>query len=376
MAVEIREAVTKKDMKKFVQFGIDLFEGNEYFCPPLIFDELNTLDRTKNPAFEVCETIYYLAYRDGKVVGRIAGIVNHCANQAWNVKKTRFGWFDFIDDKEVSKALLDAVAAWGKSKGMETLNGPVGFTDMDHQGLLLEGFEYESPMAALYNYPYYIEHFDAYGLEKEADWIEIRCVVPEQAPEKMMRIGQMIQSRYNVKIVPIKSSKELLKRYGYSFFDVIDEAYKPLYNYSPLTEKQKEYYSNMYFPLLNFDFVTLVVNEKDEIVAVGVCMPNLTPALRKAKGKLFPFGWYHLLKGLKAKKMEALDLLLIAVRPDYQNKGLNSLLFIDQIPRYHKYGIKEARVTAVLETNTKNQANFQYLEHEFYKRRRAYIKSL
>jgi GNAT superfamily N-acetyltransferase len=276
----------------------------------------------------------------------------------------------------VSKALLDAVAAWGKSKGMLTLNGPVGFTDMDHQGLLLEGYEYESPMAALYNYPYYIEHFDAYGLEKEADWIEIRCEVPEKAPEKMARIGEMIQTRYNVKIVPIKNSKELLKRYGYTFFDVIDEAYKPLYNYSPLTEKQKEYYSKMYFPLLNFDFVTLVVNDKDEIVAVGVCMPNLTPALRKAKGKLFPFGWYHLLKGLKAKKMDALDLLLIAVRPDYQNKGLNSLLFIDQIPRYHKYGIKEARVTAVLETNTKNQANFQYLEHEFYKRRRAYIKQL
>jgi GNAT superfamily N-acetyltransferase len=259
---------------------------------------------------------------------------------------------------------------------MLTLNGPVGFTDMDHQGLLLEGFEYESPMAALYNYPYYIEHFDAYGLEKEADWIEIRCMVPETAPEKMARVGSMILNRYNVKIVPVKNSKELLKRYGYSFFDVIDEAYKPLYNYSPLTQRQKEYYSKMYFPLLNFDFVTLVANEQDELVAVGVCMPNLTPALRKAKGKLFPFGWYHLLKALKGKTMDALDLLLIAVRPDYQNKGLNSLLFIDQIPRYHQYKIKEARVTAVLETNTKNQANFQYMEHEFYKRRRAYIKNL
>ncbi|MED9995639.1 MAG: N-acetyltransferase, partial [Paludibacteraceae bacterium] len=204
MAIEIREAVSRKDMKKFVQFGIDLYEGNDYFCPPLVFDELNTLDRTKNPAFEVCESIYYLAYKDGKVVGRIAGIINHCANGAWNVKKTRFGWFDFINDKEVSKALLDAVAAWGKSKGMLTLNGPVGFTDMDHQGLLLEGFEYESPMAALYNYPYYIEHFDAYGLEKEADWIEIRCMVPETAPEKMARVGSMILNRYNVKIVPVK----------------------------------------------------------------------------------------------------------------------------------------------------------------------------
>ena len=376
MAVQIKQITKKSDVLRFVKFGNEFYEGCENFCPALILDELDTFNVKKNPAFDVCEHVLFLAYQGNKIVGRIAGIINYEANKKWGVNKVRFGWMDFIDDMEVSKALLDAVADWGKSKGMETLNGPVGFTDMDHQGLLLEGFEYESPMAALYNYPYYIEHFDAYGLEKEADWIEIRCVVPEKAPEKMARIGEMIQSRYNVKIVPIKNSKELLKRYGYTFFDVIDEAYKPLYNYSPLTEKQKEYYSKMYFPLLNFDFVTLVVNEADEIVAVGVCMPNLTPALRKAKGKLFPFGWYHLLKGLKAKKMEALDLLLIAVRPDYQNKGLNSLLFIDQIPRYHKYGIKEARVTAVLETNTKNQANFQYLEHGFYKRRRAYIKNL
>ena len=374
--IVIKRVTSRRELKRFVQFGIDLYKDNPYHCPPIFLDEVNTFIPKSNPALEVSDFILFLAYRDNKIVGRIAGIINHCANDAWNVKKTRFGWFDFIDDKEVSKALLDAVAAWGKSKGMLTLNGPVGFTDMDHQGLLLEGYEYESPMAALYNYPYYIEHFDAYGLEKEADWIEIRCVVPETPPEKMARIGSMILGRYNVKIERIKNSKELLKRYGYSFFDVIDEAYKPLYNYSPLTQRQKEYYSKMYFPLLNFDFVTIVTNDKDEIVAVGVCMPNLTPALRKAKGKLFPFGWYHLLKALKAKKMEALDLLLIAVRPDYQNKGLNSLLFIDQIPNYHKYGIKEARVTAVLETNTKNQANFQYLEHEFYKRRRAYIKQL
>ncbi|HOH95817.1 MAG TPA: N-acetyltransferase [Candidatus Enterocola sp.] len=376
MDISIREVLSKKELKAFVQFGIDLYDGNDYFCPPLISDELDTLDRHKNPAFEVCESIYFLAYRDNKIVGRIAGIINHRANDVWNVKKTRFGWFDFIDDTAVSKALLDAVAAWGKSKGMDTLNGPVGFTDMDHQGLLLEGYEYLSPMAALYNYPYYVKHFDEYGFEKEADWIEIRCKNSITIPERMVRVGNIITEKYNVKIEKVRNSKEIVKRFGYNFFDVVDEAYKPLYNYSPLTQRQKEYYSKMYFPLLNYDFVTLVTNELDELVGVGVVMPNISKALRKAKGKLFPFGWYYLLKALKSKKVETVDLLLIAVRPDYQNKGVNSLLFIDQIPYYNKYGVVNADVTAVLETNYKNQANFSFFDHEIHKRRRAYIKTI
>ncbi|NCC99144.1 MAG: hypothetical protein EOL95_05490 [Bacteroidia bacterium] len=376
MDISIREVQSKKELKAFVQFGIDLYDGNEYFCPPLISDELDTLDRHKNPAFEVCESVYFLAYRNNKIVGRIAGIINHRANDVWNVKKTRFGWFDFIDDTAVSKALLDAVAVWGKSKGMETLNGPVGFTDMDHQGLLLEGYEYLSPMAALYNYPYYVKHFEAYGFEKEADWIEIRCKYPNEIPERMVRVGNIITEKYNVKIEKVRNSKEIVKRFGYSFFDVVDEAYKPLYNYSPLTQRQKEYYSKLYFPLLNYDFVTLVTNEHEELVGVGVVMPNISKALRKTKGKLFPFGWYYLLKALKSKKIETVDLLLIAVRPDYQNKGVNSLLFIDQIPYYGKYGVVNADVTAVLETNYKNQANFNLFDHKIHKRRRAYIKTI
>ena len=376
MAVIISEVKTRKELKKFVQFGIDLYENCESFCPPLIFDELNTLDSKKNPAFDVCEAIYFLAYKDGKIVGRIAGIINKQANAHWNVQKVRFGWFDFIDDKEVSKALLDAVVAWGKSKGMNALNGPVGFTDLDHQGLLLEGYEYLSLMAALYNYPYYVEHFDAYGLTKEADWVEIRLKVPEVLPEKMSRVANLIADRYKVKATHVKNSKELIKRYGYSFFDLIDTAYKQLYNYSPLTEKQKKYYSDLYFPILNFDLVSLLVNEKDELVGVGVAMPNISKELRKTKGKLFPFGWYHLLKALNSKTYESSDLLLIAVRPDYQNKGINSLLFTDQLPFYQKHKVKYASVTAILETNMKSMSNFLLFDHEIYKRRRAYIKQI
>ena len=376
MAIEIQEVTTRRALKQFIQFGIDLFDGDPSYCPPLWLDEWNTLRRDRNPAFEVCESIYYLALRDGKVVGRIAGIVNHRANEHWNVRKVRFGWFDFIDDLEVSKALLDAVAAWGRSKGMETLNGPVGFTDMDHQGLLIEGFQYLSPMAALYNYPYYIKHFESYGLEKEADWIEIRLTNPQESPEKALRLNDIIQKRYGVKVEKIRSTRTLLKRFRYEFFNVIDEAYSQLYNSSPLTDRQKQNYTNQYLPLINFDFVTLVTNDQGELVGVGICMPNISNALRRCKGRLFPLGWLRLIRALRAKKIDEVDLLLIAVRPDYRNKGITGLIFADQAPYFKKYQVKCANVTAIWEENYKNQSNWKDLEHEVHKRRRAYVKPL
>lgn len=376
MAVEIREIKTKKDIKKFIQFGNDLYKDCENYCPALLQDELDTFDVKKNPVHEVSEHILYLAYRDGNIVGRIAGIVNYAANSHWNVKKVRFGWMDFIDDLEVSKALLDAVAAWGKSKGMDTLNGPVGFTDLDHEGLLIEGFEYLAPMASLYNYPYYIRHMEAYGLVKENDWIEFQLTPPDTVPERLARMSKIAAERSRVRVDKVKNVRELIRKYGYSYFDVIDTAYQHLYNFQPLTPRQKKYYSEMYFPLLNFDFVTIVVNEKDEIVAVGVGMPDISEALRKSGGKLFPFGWYHIIKALRAKKMESFDLLLIAVRPDYQNKGVNSLIIVDQIPYFQQYGIKRVETTSIMETNAKNQANWEYFDRKQHKRRRAYIKSI
>ena len=375
MAVEIRKIEGKCALRKFIEFANDLYKDCPYYCPPLFFDEMNCFNPDHNPALEVSEYQLWMAYRDGKPVGRIAGIINHKANEKWGYKHVRFGWCDFIDDLEVSKALLDTVAAWGKEHGMDALNGPVGFTDFDHEGLLLEGYEYLAPMASLYNYPYYVKHMDAYGLVKEADWIEIQ-VYPDGTPERITRVAEIVKQRSHVRVDKVKNAHELEKKYGITYMDVIDEAYQKLYNFQPMTVKQKHYYKNMYFPLLNFDFVTCVVNEKNEIVGVGLGMPNISEALRKCGGRLFPFGWYHILKALKAKKMEAVDLLLIAVRPDYQGTGVNALFFQDQIPIMAKYGVKRLETTSILETNTKNIANFTQLPHKQHKRRRAYIKPI
>ncbi len=376
MAVEIREIHTKRELRQFIQFANDLYKDCPYYCPPLFFDEMNCFNVETNPALEVSEYQLWMAYRDGKPVGRIAGIINRRANETWNYKHVRFGWFDFIDDLEVSKALLDTVAAWGKERGMDALNGPVGFTDFDHEGLLLEGYDYPAVMSSLYNYPYYVQHMDAYGLSKDADWIEIQVYPPQGCPERLNRIAEIVKQRSHVRVDKVKNSRELVRKYGIQYMDVIDEAYQKLYNFQPMTDAQKNYYKNMYFPLLNFDFVTLVVNEKDEIVGVGLGMPDISNALRKCGGKLFPFGWYHILKALKSKHIEVFNLLLIAVRPDYQGTGVNAIFFQDQIPRMNKYGMKILETTNILETNTKNIANFTQFDHKIHKHHRAYIKSI
>ncbi len=376
MAVEIRQIETKRELRQFIQFANDLYADCPYYCPPLFFDEINCFNAEKNPALEVCDYQLWMAYREGKPVGRIAGIINRRANEKWGFKHVRFGWFDFIDDKEVSKALLDTVVAWGKERGMDALNGPVGFTDFDHEGLLLEGYEYPAVMASLYNYPYYVNHIDAYGLVKEADWIELQVFPPKDVPERIERLAEMVKQRYHVKIVKVKNSRELVKRFGIEYMDVIDAAYQKLYNFQPMTDKQKNYYKDMYFQFLNFDFVTLVVNENEELVGVGLGMPDIAPALRKSGGKLFPFGWYHLIKALKAKKMERFSFLLIAVRPDYQDKGINALFLQDQIPLINQYGIHTLETTSMLETNTKVLSFFMQFDHKQHKRHRAYIKPL
>lgn len=376
MIIEIKEIKTLRGLKHFIQFGNDLYKNCENYCPRIVADELTTLTPATNPASEVCEQVLYMAYSEGKPVGRICGIINHAANEHWGKNEVRFGWIDFIDDEQVSFALLDKVVEWGKSKGCTLLNGPVGFTDWDYEGLLIEGFEYLAPVASLYNYPYYQKHLEDYGMLKENDWIEFQITPPYEIPEKMERLATIVAERSKVRIDPVKSSKELVRKYGLQFMDVLDIAYQKLYNYQPMTQRQKEFYRDHYFPLINFDFTSIIVNEKDEVVGVGVGMPDISKAVKKCGGKLFPFGWWHILRALKAKKIEAFDLLLIAVRPDYQGKGVNSLIFMKQLPNFIKYDIQRVETTSMMETNFLVQENFKLFNYKQHKRRRAYIKEI
>lgn len=373
MSVEIKKVETKSDLKKFIRFNYNLYKNNAYSVPDLYEDMLDTFSPKNNPAFEFCEAEYFLALRNGEIVGRVAAIINNRSNNTWNQKVVRFGWIDFIDDKEVSRALIDTVKAWGKERGMNELQGPLGFTDMDAEGTLIEGFDQLSTIATIYNYPYYPEHFKALGMEKAVDWVEKKIYIPEAIPEKHARISKIIQERYNLHIRKLKSRKEVKENnLGHRIFELINEAYAPLFGYSRMTDRQIDNYVNMYIPLLDLRMVTLIENENNEIVCVGISMSSLSRAMQKAKGKLFPFGWFHLGKALKWKHDKVLDLLLVAVRPDYQGKGVNALLFTDLIPIYQQMGFEYAESNPELEINEKVQSQWQYFKTEQHKRRRCY----
>jgi len=373
MSVEIRKVTTKSELKRFIRFNYEFYKDNPYSVPDLYDDMLGTFSPKKNAAFEFCEADYFLALREGEIVGRVAAIINRRANEKWNKKAVRFGWIDFIDDLEVSRALIDTVKAWGKQRGMTTLEGPLGFTDMDAEGMLVEGFDQLSTMATIYNYPYYPRHMEQLGLTKSADWVEMKIYIPEEIPEKHLRISNLIAQRYNLHTRKLTSKRDV-KRSGvaHEIFRLINDAYEPLFGYSRMTERQIDQYVNMYVPVLDLRMVSIVENEQNEIVAVGISMASLSEALQKAKGKLLPFGWFHLLKALFWKRPQMLDLLLVAVRPDYQGKGVNALLFTDLIPVYQKLGFEYAESNPELEINEKVQSQWQYFKTEQHKRRRCY----
>ena len=375
MAIEIRKIDTKCGLKKFVKWGIDLYKDNDCFVPPLVMDDVNTLDPKNNPAFDFCESIYFMAYDDGKPVGRIAGIINNVVNEKTGKKTLRFGWVDFIDDTRVSEALFRAVEVWGRSKGMEEIVGPLGFSDMDPEGMLVEGFDQEGTMATIYNYPYYPKHLEAMGFEKEADWVEFRMTVPDGIPERYQRISDIIKRKYELSTPKYTSAKKLVKDYGQEIFQLINEAYSELYGYSPLTPRQINRYISMYIPVLRLDNISLIVDKDKKLIGVGIAMPSMSKALIKCRGRMFPFGWIHLLKALRGQN-DVVDLLLVAVKPEYQSKGVNSLLFTDLIPCFIKNGYKFAESNPELELNQKVQSQWGYFETRQHKRRRAYRKPL
>ena len=376
MGVIIKTVSSRKDLKTFVRFANKLYKGNEYYVPSMPLDDMNTLTKEGNAAFEFCDCELYLAYKDDKVVGRVAAIVNYKANEAWKVDQVRFGWIDFIDDIEVSKALLDAVAEFGRSKGMKQIVGPLGFTDFDPEGMLVEGYDRLSTMALIYNYPYYPEHLKQLGYVKETGWVEYRIALPEQLPEKHIQFADIIKEKYNLKVLK-KTKRQIRKEnYGHKIFELINQTYCVLYGYSLLSPKQIDQYVDAYLGIVDMKMLTFIENAEGELIGAGITIPSMSKALQKCNGELFPFGWWHLLKAMYWKKPDTLDMLLIGVRPDYQNKGVNSLLFCDLFQNYQKMGFKYAETNANLETNAKVQAMWTPFEKEQHKKRWVFGKEL
>ncbi|HET9570482.1 MAG TPA: N-acetyltransferase [Bacteroidales bacterium] len=374
MSLEIREVRTSKEMNTFVKFPLSLYKNHPYYVPALIFDDLATFNPKKNPAYDFCESICFLAYRNNKIVGRIAGLINKNANEGWKVKNVRFGWFDAIDDLEVTKALMDAVAAWGTQKGMTQLTGPLGFTDMDPEGMLIEGYDLIGTLATIYNYPYYPVHLEKLGFEKEVDWKEFRINIPDSIPDRYQRMATIVSEKFGLRAIKEKSLKKLVKNYGEKLFQLINETYCVLYGFSTLTERQMKYYIKMYLSFARTDLISIVVDKDDKVVGMGITMPSLSKALQKSKGSLFPFGFIHLLKALK--KNNVVDFYLMAVHPDYQNKGVSALIFADLYPNFIKNGLKMAETNPELETNTKIQVLWSDFNPEPVRRRRVFKKEL
>ena len=379
-SITIKKVETKEDLKAFIEFHYDLYEGNEYDVPNLYSDEVNTLSKDKNAAFDFCVADYYLAIRDNKVVGRVAAIINNKANEKWDQKRVRFGWIDFIEDKEVLEALLKAVEDFGKAHGMNEIVGPLGFTDMDPEGMLTWGFDQLGTMPTIYNYDYYPRLLESLpGYEVDNKHVEYKLFVPDTVPEKYAKIAEMIQNRYNLRIKKLTKKDIFEGGYGKKIFELINSTYKDLYGFSELSEKQIDQYINMYFPFADLSLITLVedASADNKLVGIGITLPSLSEALQKCKkGRLFPFGWFHLLRAIKFHKTKIVDLLLIGVLPEYRMKGVNALIFADLIPRYQAYGFEWGETQVEMETNTNVQSQWETLNPVMHKRRNCYKKVL
>ncbi len=373
MDVEIKLVTRMSDLKKFVSLPYSLYAENPFWVPPLRFAELQTFRWDKNPAFEFCEVKYWIALRNRKVVGRIAGILNNRYIETWGKRTLRFGYIDFIDDEQVSGALLKTVEIWAREKGMESVSGPLGFTDLDPEGMLIEGFEELGTMGAIYNFSYYPVHLEKNGYKKDVDWVEFQIKVPTGIHEKLKRLAEIVSRKNNLKVLHIKKNKELLP-YAREIFHVLNESYEGLYGVVPLSEKQIDMYIDQYFRLIKHEYISVILDRQDRVAAFGVTVPSLALALRKTRGRLFPFGFVHLLRALR--RNDTVEMCLIAVRPDLQGKGINALLMHEFNKIYVRHNILKAETNPELEANIKVQAQWKFFDSRQHKRRRCYIKHI
>lgn len=376
-SVRVEEVKSRSCLNKFIRFSYDLYRGNRYAVPELYGDLVSSFGVKSNSALEFCDMKLFIAYQDNQVVGRVAGIINLKANATWNKNCVRFGWIDFIDDREVSKALIDAVENWGRSFGMTEIEGPLGFTDFDPEGMLTEGFDQLGTMSTIYNYPYYPKHIESLGFHSSAQWVEWQ--VPfHDIPEKMGRIADVVLKRYDLHLARFTSGKgKEAKHYAKKLFALVNEAYAPLYGYSAFSDRQIDDYVDRYLKMIDRRLVVIILDKSEEPIAAGLIMPSLSRALQKAGGKLFPFGWWHLIKALWIKPDNIIDLLFLAIKPEYQNKGLNSVMFNQLIPVARKMGFTVAESNPELESNSKMQAHWSYFEGaRIHKRRKTFVKSI
>lgn len=376
MSVTISRVQSRRALREFISFPLTLYKDMPSYVPPLVMDDRDTLDPRKNPAYEFCEAAMYLAYKDGKIAGRVAAIINNKANAAWDHKEVRFGWFDFIDDMEVSKALLDAVAEFGKERGMTTILGPLGFTDFDPEGMLVEGYEYLSSMALRHNWPYYKDHMEALGYVKEVDWLEYRMYMGDKMPDRYPRLAKIVEDRYGLRLRKITRREVRTTDIGYKVFDLVNETYSSLYNFTVLPKKMIDKYVNFYLGVLDLQYVSLVEDKDGTLVGFGIVMPSITRALKKCNGRLFPFGWFYVLRSMYWKYEENFEMLLIGVKPEYQKKGVHSIIFADLMKRIEAGGFKYAESNAELESNLEVRALWGDVEVKQCKRRRVYKKDL
>jgi GNAT superfamily N-acetyltransferase len=369
----IKEIHARKELKQFVDFPHQLYAGNAYWVPSMRKSELDTLDRAKNPAFSYCEARYWLALRDGKVVGRIAGIINQRHHTMWGQRYMRFGWFDAVDDPAITKALLEKVEDWARAEKLSAVHGPLGFTNLDHNSVLIEGFEELATMAAGYNYPYYMDHMAAAGYAKDVDYLEYLMPMKDELPPNIVKLAEIVQKRYDLHFLSVKNRKDLIP-YARELFSLLGAEYKHLYSVVPLTEEQVEEYIRQNFGFISPEFVPIILNSEGKMVAFGLVLPSLSRALQKAKGRLFPFGFLHILRALRVN--DRMDLTLIAITKEYQGKGVNAMLINRMFEVFRRMGIRYVESNAELESNIAVQAQWKHFERRQHRRRRIYIKHL
>lgn len=371
----VKKVETKREMNDFVKFAGQLYDNCQYYVPDLDMDIMNSFNPSKNAGLEYSEIQPFIAYNaTGKPVGRIAGIINYRANEKWGTRNVRFGFIEFIDDLEISAALLNAVEQWGKERGMDCIQGPMGIFDFDKEGMLVEDFDKLGSMITIYNYPYYPKHMEAFGYEKEVDWVQVAIEIPPEIPPKYVRVSKQAKEMFGLHVKKLTNSDISKRGYGKKVFNLLNMAYAPLFGYTELSDKQIDLYIKRYLPLIDKQLLPVIENEEGEVIGAAITMGSLSHALQKAKGKLFPFGWFHLLRALTWKREDTAELLLIAVRPDYQGLGANALFFEDLI--YNKYHFKRAETGPQLEDNVKELSQWKPLNPTFIKRRRCYKKKL